>query len=357
MKRCTTIWLGVVFLTSWAALCEAQDTPEPTKTGPETKKAETTEPEATEPETTETDAEKSTGILMTPSGPQQLEDPVPTPTEGMEVITTDSGLRYIDIKVGDGAQPVPGSTVTVHYNGWLEDGTLFDSSAKRGQPSILGLDDVIEGWKEGIGSMKVGGKRKLIVPPELGYGDHPRQGIPRNSTLIFEVDLLDTKIPPKPSAIEGLKEQQKKLLLKYWDVKVGEGEGPQPDGEVKMHYSIWLKDGTFLTSTRSRDTAATVAVARLFTGWSEGVLGMKNGGIRQLEIPPTLAFGRNGLPQRKIPPDSTIILEVELLEVINPPSDEELVRQAGEMLKRQIEAQLNQGEVTGEVQGDAPQNE
>jgi FKBP-type peptidyl-prolyl cis-trans isomerase len=119
-----------------------------------------------------------------------------TPAEVFEAdyITTESGLKYYDFEIGSGPSPRSGQMVTVHYSGWFEDETMFDSSRLRGQPFsfVLGQDDLIAGWEEGLTSMKVGGKRQLIVPPELAYGEKGGGGgvIPGNATLIFEVELL-----------------------------------------------------------------------------------------------------------------------------------------------------------------------
>ena len=114
-------------------------------------------------------------------------------------ITTGSGLKYVDEVVGTGESPSPGKIVSVHYTGWLENGTQFDSSRgpDRGQPLQfpIGVGRVIKGWDEGVMTMKVGGKRKLIIPPNLGYGatGAGRGRIPPNSTLIFEVELLGVR--------------------------------------------------------------------------------------------------------------------------------------------------------------------
>jgi peptidylprolyl isomerase len=109
------------------------------------------------------------------------------------VVTTASGLGYVEIVEGAGAQPETGDNVSVHYTGWLESGRKFDSSHDRGQPLVfpIGRGRVIKGWDEGVGSMKVGGKRKLIIPASLGYGAAGAGGvIPPNATLIFEVELV-----------------------------------------------------------------------------------------------------------------------------------------------------------------------
>jgi FKBP-type peptidyl-prolyl cis-trans isomerase len=108
-------------------------------------------------------------------------------------VTTTSGLRYIDEVIGTGENPKPGHNVTVNYTGTLENGTKFDSSVDRGQPYTfpIGTGVVVKGWDEGIMTMKVGGKRRLIIPANLGYGAAGRPPkIPPNSTLLFEVELL-----------------------------------------------------------------------------------------------------------------------------------------------------------------------
>ena len=114
-----------------------------------------------------------------------------------EPITTESGLKYTDQKVGTGTEATKGDTVEVHYTGWLfengQQGEKFDSSLDRGTPFkfMLGAGKVIRGWDEGVAGMKVGGKRELIIPPDLAYGSRGAGGvIPPNATLNFEVELL-----------------------------------------------------------------------------------------------------------------------------------------------------------------------
>ncbi len=115
---------------------------------------------------------------------------------GKKIEKTASGLGYVVLKEGEGPAPKSTDTVEVNYIGWLLDGTKFDASADHGGPATFPLNRVIPGWTEGVGMMKIGEKRKLIVPAELAYGKRGRPGIPPNSTLVFEIELLSIKEPP-----------------------------------------------------------------------------------------------------------------------------------------------------------------
>jgi FKBP-type peptidyl-prolyl cis-trans isomerase len=119
-----------------------------------------------------------------PAGPSAAD-------QGGNLIASPSGLKYEDLIVGAGVSPAPTDMVTVHYTGTLQDGTVFDASRLHGGPISFPLNGVIKGWTEGVGSMKVGGTRKLVIPPELGYGSRAQGPIPANSTLTFIVELLD----------------------------------------------------------------------------------------------------------------------------------------------------------------------
>jgi peptidylprolyl isomerase len=159
--------LGIC-LTALLAACGDDEEAEPTPTPP-------VEGTATPAEGTPTPVE---------SGP---------PAVSGEPTVTDSGLQYIDIVVGTGPSPATGETAVVHYTGWLTDGTKFDSSIDRAQPFrfTIGIGQVIAGWDEGVATMGVGGKRRLIIPPELGYGESGSPPvIPANAELIFDVELL-----------------------------------------------------------------------------------------------------------------------------------------------------------------------
>ena len=134
--------------------------------------------------------------------PDALVGPVLTDDE--QFTTTASGLRYRDLREGDGPTPKAGDMVEVHYTGWLTDGTQFDSSRAEGRVPFrfpLGQGEVIAGWDEGVATMRVGGHRKLVIPGELGYGDHGyveadgTVSIPPGATLVFQVELLSIQSP------------------------------------------------------------------------------------------------------------------------------------------------------------------
>ncbi len=141
-------------------------------------------PACTQQDTQQKEQQKKPEVVM--QNPENQKSAVKTP----------SGLQYEDLVAGSGASPTFGKNVIVHYTGWLLNGNKFDSSVDRNEPFSfrIGKGEVIKGWDEGVMSMKIGGKRKLIIPPELGYGSRGAGGvIPPNATLIFEVILLDIR--------------------------------------------------------------------------------------------------------------------------------------------------------------------
>lgn len=255
--------------------------------------------------------------------PATPDAPTPTAVADSEYVTDASGLKYYDLQVGDGAAPTEGSVVFVHYTGWLTDGTMFDSSMKRRKPFsfVLGAGQVIKGWDLGVASMKVGGKRQLVIPGDLAYGPMGRPPkIPANATLIFEVELLDIgearHAPDAPQKLADSEYTTTDSGLKYHDFEVGTGASPTPGAIVKVDYTGWLTDGTKFDSSldRAEPIEFPIGQGRVIKGWDEGVMSMKVGGSRQLVIPADIAYGERGRPP-VIPPSSTLVFEVKLVDV------------------------------------------
>ncbi|PZP36697.1 MAG: peptidylprolyl isomerase [Roseateles depolymerans] len=238
--------------------------------------------------------------------------------------TTPSGLQFEDSVVGDGKQAQAGQDVTVHYTGWLwVDGkktTKFDSSLDRRDPFEfeLGAGMVIRGWDEGVQGMKIGGKRTLIIPAELGYGARGAGGvIPPNATLCFDVELLGVAGGPEPVELTLTATA---TGLQFEDKVAGEGAEAAKGQRVSVHYTGWLfqngMKGKKFDSSKDRGQPFKFRLGggEVIAGWDEGVQGMKVGGTRMLVLPPELGYGAYGAGG-VIPPHATLLFEVELLAV------------------------------------------
>jgi FKBP-type peptidyl-prolyl cis-trans isomerase len=237
-----------------------------------------------------------------------------------------SGLEWWVIKGGDSesVHPIPSDKVKVHYTGWLEDGTKFDSSVDREEPLIFALNRVIPGWTEGVGRMCVGDKFKFKIPSELGYGSRGGGAIPPNATLIFDVELIDinpispyAKVPPMdqlPGDSVTSEISTSDSGLQWYDIV--EGDGATPEGSastVEVHYTGWLTDGTKFDSSVDRGETISFPLSGVIAGWTEGVGSMKVGGKRKLIIPASLGYGERGTPGGPIPGGATLIFDVELV--------------------------------------------
>ena len=227
-------------------------------------------------------------------------------------------LKVEDLVVGTGKQAKVGDDLTVDYTGWLPDKydtEPFDSSRLHETPLqfILGKGDVIAGWDQGLVGMKVGGKRKLTIPSDLGYG---AQGaldgrIPPNSALIFEVDLLDDQGPAAATLPASSVTQ-----LKIEDLVIGTGRQVKAGDTLSMNYTGWLENGTKFDSSYDSGQPIEFVLGQgsVIPGWEQGVVGMKVGGRRRLTVPASLAYGASGAGDT-IPPNATLIFEVELMGI------------------------------------------
>ncbi len=241
--------------------------------------------------------------------------------EEMNYTKTDSGLEYVITENGRGELATAGNRVKVHYTGKLEDGTKFDSSLDRDEPFTfeLGAGMVIKGWDEGFSLLHVGDKAVLKIPSHLGYGERGAGGvIPPNATLIFEVELLEIIPAVKVEKFDTKDKVSSKTEsgLEYILVEEGSGIKAAAGNTVSVHYSGYLEDGTMFDSSvkRAQPFSFILGMGRVIPGWDEGVAMMKIGDKVQLIIPAKLGYGASGAGG-VIPPNATLIFDVELLEV------------------------------------------
>lgn len=236
-----------------------------------------------------------------------------------KMYTTKSGLKYTFKEIGKGRKPQNGEVVKVHYTGTLPDGTKFDSSHDRGTPISfkLGIGQVIKGWDEAISLMPIGSKASLIIPPDLAYGDRDLGTIKPNSTLHFDVELVDIVAPPKPFEVTGKDTIHLESGLKYIKVSTASaGKEAEAFRTVSVHYTGFLPDGKIFDSSveRGMPFSFTIGKEQVIKGWDEGISKLKVGEKARLIVPPHLGYGERGYPP-VIPANSTLIFDVELISV------------------------------------------
>ncbi|MBN8702960.1 MAG: FKBP-type peptidyl-prolyl cis-trans isomerase [Bacteroidetes bacterium] len=235
------------------------------------------------------------------------------------LVSTASGLKYSIVQKGNGAQPQAGDLVNVHYVGRLTNDTIFDSSVERGQPFAfkLGVGQVIKGWDEIVALLHVGDKANVTIPPDLAYGSNPVGTIPANSTLLFEVELLDMIPAPKPAAVtKSMDTITTASGLKYIMLKKNpNGVLPQKGDKLTVHYSGFLTDGQLFDSSveRAKPFEFKIGASRVIKGWEEGFTYLRQGERAKFIIPHALAYGEKGMGI--IPAKSDLIFDVELLLV------------------------------------------
>ena len=252
--------------------------------------------------------------------PQKTAAPVEKKELNVEY-TTASGLKYKILEKGTGKRAVAGSTVSVHYTGRLTNGTKFDSSRDRGQPFSfkLGQGMVIKGWDEGIALLNVGDKAVFTIPPSIGYGDREMGSIPANSTLVFDVELMDVKEPVKPWEMNNKDTLTTASGLKYLIVeKAADPNAVKAENgkNVDVHYTGFLTNGKVFDSSieRGQPISFLLGSGMVIKGWEEGISLMKKGDKIRLIIPSDLGYGPNGAGG-VIPPNATLLFDVELVNV------------------------------------------
>jgi len=261
------------------------------------------------------------GLALLLAGPAAPQDP-PIPAD-TEVKTTASGLKYSVLKAGDpkGVHPQMGDSVTVHYTGWLEDGKVFDSSRKRGQPATFKLGQVIQGWNEGLQLMTPGARFKFTIPANLAYGADARGAIPANATLIFDVELLSVKAGLRPPKFKpGNPEAQKttKSGLKYEALKEGKGPGPEKTDGFELKFALWTEDGKLVDCTEYQNgqtlkgNAAKMGLEFL----KEAPFLMKPGARYRFEVPAKLCW--KDQKRGPIEANALTVWELELVQVYKP---------------------------------------
>ena len=234
----------------------------------------------------------------------------------------DKGLKIYDEKAGTGKPAMAGSTLKVHYTGWLVSGRKFGSSKDLGKPFevVLGVGTMIKGWEAGLDGMREGGVRWLRVPPSMGYGASAFTMIPPNSTLVFRVELVESMVDPEVAANMDFFPDTASLTfengsegLRYAVIQQGEGEPAKVGAAVKVHYTGWMTNGYKFDSSRDRGQPFVFPLGqgRVIRGWDLGVAGMLPGEKRILVIPPGLGYGSRGAGP--IPGGATLIFAVEYL--------------------------------------------
>lgn len=243
-----------------------------------------------------------------------------------KTVKTASGLEYTITTKGSGKKPMNGDKVIVHYTGKLTNDTVFDSSVKRGKPFDfkLGAGNVIKGWDEAFLLLQVGDKATIKFGPELGYGANATGSIPANSTLIFDIELLDIVEGIRPYDVKGKDTLKTKNGVQYIIVKANKtGEQAVVGTVADFHYSGYFRDGKTFDNSFDRNQPLSIKIGQgqLMPGWDEGVSMLRNGEKARLIIPSALALGEKGYPPL-IPPNTDLVMDIEMInvKVIVPPA-------------------------------------
>jgi len=233
---------------------------------------------------------------------------------------TEDGLEIRDTEVGSGTEAEANDFLTIHFEGSLESGEVFESTFERDDPIIVQVGTgqlPIEGWDQGLIGMREGGKRSLVIPPNLAFGDEGVEGfIPGGENIYMDIELVSITKPPEPWDIDETALQSMDNGLQFYVHEEGNNQKPESGDLISVHYSGFLEDGTMFDSSTLRDQPFEFPVGegQVIPGWDEGLLDMSVGEKRTLVIPPELGYGPNGAGG-VIPPNATLIFDVELLSI------------------------------------------
>lgn len=285
---------------------------------------------ADEPTDTSSHSETDTSIIAEPVQPEPVSADIVPPSEALiaqlpgydpgDIQETASGLQYIIYEAGSGDTPANGDTVITHYTGYLPDGSKFDSSRDKNSTFNfpVGQGRVIRGWDEGFALMNPGTKALLIIPATLGYGaTGSGEAIPPNSTLYFDVELVDIEeVQPPRQPIEVATTDFTDLAdgLRYHDFTIGDGANAESGKVVSLDFAVWdMTTGELLgdSATGGQPLNFKLGSEQMFIALQDGIAGMQVGGSRQIFMPSTILEGAG------LPPNADIIFEVELLDVLD----------------------------------------
>ncbi len=235
--------------------------------------------------------------------------------------TTDSGLQVYVVEEGEGDAPEEGQPVRVDFTAWFTDGSRLDSTIDNGRPLVfaLGTEQLFPGLSEAVGTMRVGGQSQFIIPADLAFGETGTGGIPPNSDLIFLIDLLEL-LPPAPDAPAEVDEDDyvaDDAGFLIADIEEGDGDPAEAGDMVQFHVTGWLEeDGTHILSSYDQGEPILLPIAsgQALPGWDAGLTGMREGGVRQVVVPPELGFGETGAGD-VVPPNATLIWLIELVSI------------------------------------------
>ncbi len=243
-----------------------------------------------------------------------ISDPVALDT------TLENGLSIKDTQLGAGIPADSGLYFIAHYIGYLENGEIFDSSYERNTPINfqLGKGQVIQAFEHGLKGMREGGKRTLVTPSDLAYGEQGIPGIiPANANLRFEVEMMAVITPPQPWELENIRLQSTQSGIEFRILEPGQGETPISPQTVRVHYAGYLEDGSLFDSShlRSQPFEFVVGTGQVIRGMDEIITQMRAGEKRTVFVPADLAYGTTGIPGT-IPPNAKLRFDIELLEVV-----------------------------------------